>query len=121
MLKKSKIKPYRTKMGTTHLLDIYAHEITLYLRRDKSNLRANFRNVHEAMRVVEIFYRGSGLKVNRGKTYITIFGSRFGKLVYVDQLGIKWCSSFKLLGITFNQTLSNMECNYDKCLKSMKH
>ena len=45
---------------------------------------------------------------------------RLGKPEYVDQLGVKWCSSFKLLGITFDQTLDNMECNYDKCLKSMK-
>ena len=58
--------------------------------------------------------------VNRSKTYITIFGKSLRKLEYVEQLNIKWCTSFELLGIQFDQTLDNMECNYDKCLKSMR-
>ena len=35
-------------------------------------------------------------------------------------MGIKWCTSFELLGITFVQAVENMDCNYDKCLKSMR-
>ena len=43
-----------------------------------------------------------------------------GKPWYEEQLGIKWCTDFELLGIGFDQTLSRMDNNYDRCLKSMK-
>ena len=30
-----------------------------------------------------------------------------------EQLGIKWCTNFKLLGLMFDQTLDYMNSNYD--------
>ena len=38
----------------------------------------------------------------------------------MEQLEIKWCTDFELLGIAFDQTLSRMDNNYDKSLKNMK-
>ena len=49
-------------------------------------------------------------------TIITIFGTSLGKPENVVQLG----TSFELLGITFAHMMDNMDCNYDKCLKSMR-
>ena len=51
MLEKSQIKPYMTRMGTSHLLDIYADHVTIYLERGESKAM-NCKNVKEAMRVV---------------------------------------------------------------------
>ena len=84
----------------------------MYLKLTKSKSQ-NFRNVQKAMRIVDIFHRWSGLKVNRGKTYSTIFGICLKQPEYVAQLGLKWCIKFELLGIQFDQTLSDMECNYE--------
>ena len=53
-------------------------------------------------------------------TYRTIFGKSLRQLEYVVQLGKKGCTSFELLGITFNQSLDKMECNYEKCQKRIK-
>ena len=32
---------------------------------------------------------------------------------YRDELGFKWCTNFKLLGLWFDQTLEDMNTNYD--------
>ena len=82
----------------------------MYLELTKSKSQ-NFRNVQEAMRIVEIFYRWSGLKVNQGKMYSTLIGSSLKQPEYVAQLGLKCCTKFQLLGIQFDQKLSDMECN----------
>ena len=55
MLKKSQIKPYMTMMGTSHLLDIYADDLTIYLRKESNNKAMDCRNVQEEMRVAEVF------------------------------------------------------------------
>ena len=38
----------------------------------------------------------------------TIFGRDCKKPQFVDELKLKWCNEFKLLGIHFDVTLSNM-------------
>ena len=39
--------------------------------------------------------------------------------MFVDKLRIKWCTDFKLLGIYFDVTLSNMQINYEKVLETV--
>ena len=56
----------------------------------------------------EVFYRVR-VKINLGKTYVTIFGREYNKPKFIDELRLKWCNSFKLLGIHFDVTLSNMQ------------
>ena len=66
------------------------------------------------------FREWSGLKINLGKTYLTIFGRHLEKPKFVDELNIKWCVEFKLLGIYFDSTLSKMYVNYDKAIDSIR-
>ena len=66
------------------------------------------------------FREWSGLKINLGKTYLTIFGRHFEKPRFVDELRIKCCVEFKLLGISFDSTLSKMYINYDKAIDSIR-
>ena len=54
------------------------------------------------------FQEWSGLKINLGKTYLAIFGKLCKKPTFVDDLKIKWCTIFKLLGIYLDVTLSKM-------------
>ena len=48
----------------------------------------------------------------------------FGKLVekpsFVNELNIKWCVDFKLLGIQFDSTLEKMYVNYDIALEAVR-
>ena len=69
---------------------------------------------------MERFREWSGLRINLGKTYLTIFGRQFDKPRFVDELKIKWCVEFKLLGIYFDFTLSRMYINYDKAINSIR-
>ena len=68
-----------------------------------------------------MFFIWSGLKVNRGKTYLSIFGESLEKPRFVQELGIKWCTDFTLLGIKFDQTLDLMDSNFDSCFKKVKN
>ena len=69
---------------------------------------------------MERFYNWSGLKINLSKTYISIFGKELKEPKFVQELKLKWCTNFKLLGIYFDVTLSNMQINYQKGLDRIK-
>ena len=58
--------------------------------------------------------------INLNKTYLTIFGRLFDKPRFVDELKIKWCVEFKLLGIFFDSTLSKMYINYEQAIESFR-
>ena len=120
MLEKSKLRPYRTKSKVEHLLDIYADDLSIYLEFDRRRTNRNKENVKEVLKIMEIFYKWSGLKINLSKTYIAIFGSVIAEPKFIQEMKLKWCTSFKLLGITFDVTLSNMQINYQKGLESIK-
>ena len=75
LLKNSKIRPYTTKHGIEHLFDIYADDLTTYLNRHKSDNKKNQENVRKILETLEMFFVWSGLKINRGKTYLSIFGA----------------------------------------------
>ena len=44
---------------------------------------------------------------------LTIFGCKDTDPLLCEELGIKWCTNFKLLGLWFDQTLKDMNTNYD--------
>ena len=62
----------------------------------------------------------SGIKVNRGKTMLTVFENKENDSLLCDELGIKWCTRFKLLGIWFDQTLADMKINYENAKTKVK-
>ena len=66
------------------------------------------------------FKEWSRLKINLGKTYLTSFGKQHKKPKFVDELEIKWCVEFKLLGIYFDAILSKMHINYDKAIELVR-
>ena len=70
---------------------------------------------------MEMFRGWSGLKINLSKTYLTVFGKLADKPKFIEELKIKWCTEFKLLGIYFDSTLSKMHVNYEKAIESVRH
>ena len=69
---------------------------------------------------MEMFKGWSGVKINLGKTYLTVFGKLTDKPKFTEELKIKWCTEFKLLGIYFDSTLSKMHVNYEKAIESVR-
>ena len=107
-LKQSKINPYTTKHGIKHLFDIYADDLTIYMNRHKSDNKKNQENVKNALEVIEMFFDWSGLKINRGKTYLSMFGASLGCPRFVNTLVVKWSMELKLLGLKFDQCFDKM-------------
>ena len=54
-----------------------------------------------------------------GKNYLTIFREILKKPMFIEDLKIKWCTSFKLLDIHFHITSSNMQIKYEKAVDSV--
>ena len=69
LLKKSnKVKPYRTKFGLEHFIDMYADDLSVYLEFKKHNEDDNKGNVQSILQAMKKFREWSGLKINLGKT-----------------------------------------------------
>ena len=76
--------------------------------------------IREMLSVFSKPWKFLGLKINLGKTYLTVFGMLTDKPKFIKELGIKWCTEFKLLGIHFDSTLANMHVNYEKAIESVR-
>ena len=51
---------------------------------------------------------------------LMVFGCKDDDSFLWEDLGIKWVTNFKLLGIHFDQTLENMNINYEKAITKVK-
>ena len=99
---------------------MYADDLSVYLEFKKQKEYDNITNVQSVLQAMEKFREWCGRKIHLGKTYLSIFGRHFEKPKFVDELRIKWCIEFKLLGIYFDSTLSKMYINYDKAIDSIR-
>ena len=118
MLPKGKLKPYNTSTGLEHLLDIYTDDLTIYLEYNRKKSCKNRENVSKVLQILRKFQQWSGLKINLGKTYLAFFVKLCQKLMFLDELKLKWCTEFMLLGVYFDVTLSKMQTNYEKAVES---
>ena len=95
----------------SHLLEIYADDLSLFLSPRADILR----------RVIEIlgrFQKLSGLKISVSKTKAVWFGADFNSnLRLCPDLNLKWVKNFTLLGINFNNNLIGMESNFTEKLE----
>ena len=73
-----------------HILDNYADDLTIYLKKHQSNLD-NDQNIRSAIKIISNFTLLSGLKVNIDKCQIAWFGADADSNVKLcDDLQIKW-------------------------------
>ena len=73
MLAKEMIKLYRKANRINHLLDMYTDNLTIYMEYNKRRSWCNEDNVKRILDISNPIYACSGLKINLGKTYLTIF------------------------------------------------
>ena len=118
-LQNSKVIPYQTNLGNSKLNDTYADDLTLYLKYFPLE-RHNKTNIKRALDCFQTFSVWSGLRINKNKTYVTVFGKKIPDPPYVGELGLKFCDSFTLLGVIFDPTLENMQVNYDEGVRKME-
>ena len=58
------MKPYRTKFGLEHFIDMYADDLSVYLEFKKKNGYDNKTNVQSILQAMNKFKEWSGLKIN---------------------------------------------------------
>ena len=113
-LKNSKVTPYETKKGNKKLNDTYADDLTLFLKLFPLNPQKSKQNIKYALDCFDKFYNWSGLKINKSKTYVDIFGTISPEPAYIKELELNYCKDFTLLGIKIDSTLKSMMCNYNE-------
>ena len=90
----------------SHLLEIYADDMSIFLEPNAQNIRA-------VVQILEKFYQISGLKISVSKTKAIWFGKNFNSSsILCPEIDLVWTKSFTLLGITFDNNLENMEDNF---------
>ena len=83
-------------------------------------IRKTKKMLEKTLELIEMFFIWSGLKINRGKTYLPIFGASLVCPRFVYSLGVKWITQFKILGLNFDQCLNKMDRNYHDCFEKVK-
>ena len=92
--------------NSTHLLEIYADDMTIFLRPDSNNLRT-------VVEILDSFYNLSGLKISVSKTKAIWFGvNHNSNLKLCPDISLVWVKTFTLLGINFDNNLEAMENNF---------
>ena len=99
--------------GFSHLLEIYADDLTCFLTPKAKCLR-------KVIEILESFHKISGLKISVSKTKAVWFGSGFdSNLKLCPDLQLTWVKTFNLLGINFDNNLTSMESNFTKKLEEI--
>ena len=100
--------------GFSHLLEIYADDLTIFLSPCANSLR-------RVVETLEEFYRISGLKISVTKTKAVWFGQNYNSNVKLcPDLALKWEKTFNLLGINFHNNLERMETNFTTKIESIE-
>ena len=87
------------------LLSLYADDMTIFMPYRATCLRG-------AISIMEMFYKLSGLQLQKKKTQVCIFGQiPQGNLNICPDIELKWAQEFELLGIYFTGNLENMDTN----------
>lgn len=92
----------------------YADDINVYLNYCANSLR-------QSISVLQAFFKISGLEINLNKTCCTYIGGPFIPEIHslCPELNITWVTSFKLLGIQFDNCNNNRKENYSLKIKDI--
>ena len=98
----------------SHLLEIYADDLTIFLTPNSENLR-------RVLETLDNFFHLSGLKISVSKTKAVWFGTEFNSdRRLCPDLKLQWVKNFTLLGINFNNNLDHMENNFSEKLEKIQ-
>ena len=84
--------------------------------------KPNIQSLNACYYLLKKFGDMSGLKINTSKTKICLVGPNTNNnnfLEYANSLGFEIVNEFKMLGLTFDNKLENMDQNWEKCIRKM--
>ena len=95
-------KPISTKVGA------YADDVTIIMPRSE-------RSMKEVVSTLDRFELISGLKVNKDKTQVLRIGKGASSdKILCEELGLKWVTRLKVLGVNLSATPHEMLENFDE-------
>ena len=98
----------------SHLLEIYADDLTIFLSPNSENLR-------QVINILDNFYNLSGLKISISKTKAVWFGKDYNSNQKLcPDINLNWCKQFTLLGINFDNNLDDIEINFFNTVRKME-
>ena len=107
------VRGFEINNDLSHLLELYADDLTIFLTPNSSNLR-------RVIDILDQFYKISGLKISLSKTKAVWFGTNFNNPQKLcPELPLQWSQNFSLLGIEFNNNLEGMEKNFNEKLEKL--
>ena len=96
-------------------MEIYADDLTIFLEPHDANLR-------NVLNILTDFYKLSGLKISVSKTKAIWFGTEHDSdRRLCPDLELKWVKTFTLLGINFDNGLTNMSSNFDEKIDAIEN
>ena len=102
----SKIEAFCSE-NLSHLLEIYADDLSVSLNPSSANL-------YNTIKILQEFYALSGLKISVSKTTAIWFGSECDSdRKLCENLNLQWSKTFTLLGIHFDNKLEKMQSNFE--------
>ena len=94
--------------------EAFADETTLFMTRTKNNL------IH-ATKYIQQFHTISGLACNFDKTHVIPIGKMDDpEDILCPELGMKWSSTFTILGFEIDSKLKHLGKNYTKVFEKIK-
>ena len=103
----------------SHLIDLYADDITLYLQVGQNKIETE-NNIKNTLKIFEEFYNISVLKLNLDKRSIGWFGQNPNPEKLCPELNLTWVKNFRLLGLDLDMDLENLHINYENGLETIK-
>ena len=101
----TRVKGFRFE-NLTHVLDLYADDLTIYLTPGEQNLQA-------VLDIIRGFFHLSCLKISVSKTKAIWFGKDADcNLKLCKDENLVWTRKFTLLGLDFDNKLEEMKTNY---------
>ena len=89
-----------------HKVEAFADDVNIIMPRDKESIR-------EVIHILDKFEVVSGLKVNRDKTQVLRIGKgAISDPILCPELGLKWVTKLKVLGIYLTPKPSDMMANF---------
>ena len=98
----------------THVLDLYADDLTIYLTPSEQNLQT-------VLDIIRDFFHLSCLKISVSKTKAIWFGKDCDSNIKLcKEENLVWTTKFTLLGLEFDNKLEDMERNYSEKINEIE-
>ena len=98
-----------------HILELYADDCSIFLEPEDLNLR-------NTLKILDDFFKISGLKISVSKTKAIWFGKGHKNVNHLcPDIVLDWDNKFRLLGVDFTNNLVGMDINFDSKLEEIKN